>query len=124
MRSAPQVLGARTAMPALIGSAAHGNGITRLMKALRHEAPGPAALRDRLREQAGLDVAPSAVVFSGAHQSTSAPPFCCARWNHWPPTRRFDDDAGGIWVPPIRATGAISTRRPKGRSSRWSRPTI
>ena len=68
-----QVLGARTAMPALIGSAAHGNGITRLMKALRHEAPGPAALRDRLREQAGLDVAPSAVVFSGAHRKHLGP---------------------------------------------------
>lgn len=33
--------------PALIGSAARGNGVTRLFKALRHDAPGPAAAAAR-----------------------------------------------------------------------------
>ncbi|MER2508061.1 elongation factor G [Amaricoccus sp.] len=63
-----QVLTSRAAMPALIGSAAHGNGLVRLMKALRHEAPAPGVLRDRLRGQAGLDTAPNAVVLSGAYR--------------------------------------------------------
>ena len=35
-------------VPVLIGSAERGNGITRLLKALRHEAPGVAATRHRL----------------------------------------------------------------------------
>jgi elongation factor G len=39
-------------VPLLIGSAERGNGVTRLLKALRHEAPGIAATRAR------LDVAP------------------------------------------------------------------
>lgn len=60
------VLGARKAIPTLIGSARHGNGIVRVMKALRHEAPRPAALRARLQEQAGLAEPPCAVVFSAA----------------------------------------------------------
>ncbi|MEZ5714734.1 MAG: elongation factor G [Paracoccaceae bacterium] len=33
---------------ALLGSAEHGNGLMRLMKSLRHEVPGVAALRERL----------------------------------------------------------------------------
>ena len=36
------------------------------MKALRHEAPAPAALRERLQAQAGLDEPPAAVVFASA----------------------------------------------------------
>lgn len=35
-------------VPVLIGSADHGNGVTRLLKALRHETPDIAATRDRL----------------------------------------------------------------------------
>ncbi len=35
-------------VPALLGSAGHGNGILRLMKSLRHEVPDVSALRDRL----------------------------------------------------------------------------
>ncbi|MDJ1014988.1 MAG: elongation factor G [Paracoccaceae bacterium] len=35
-------------IPTLMGSASHGNGILRLMKSLRHEAPEAAALRERL----------------------------------------------------------------------------
>lgn len=38
----------RHVVPALIGSAERGNGITRLLKALRHEAPGLAETRARL----------------------------------------------------------------------------
>jgi elongation factor G len=47
-------------IPVLMGSALHRNGITRLMKALRHEAPGPEALAARL---AGGGAAPQAVAF-------------------------------------------------------------
>lgn len=36
------------AVPVLFGSADRGNGITRLLKALRHEAPGIASTRERL----------------------------------------------------------------------------
>ena len=53
---------------ALIGSAGHGNGIVRVLKALRHEAPAPSALRDRLQAQAGLGDPPLAVVFASAHR--------------------------------------------------------
>ena len=53
---------------ALIGSAGHGNGIVRVLKALRHEAPAPSALRDRLQAQAGLGEAPLAVVFASAYR--------------------------------------------------------
>ena len=35
-------------VPVLIGSAERGNGVTRLLKALRHEAPGIAQTRARL----------------------------------------------------------------------------
>jgi len=38
----------RHVVPALIGSAERGNGVTRLLKALRHEAPGLAQTRARL----------------------------------------------------------------------------
>jgi elongation factor G len=44
--------------PVFIGSAEHGNGVSRLMKALRHEAPGLAETCDRL----GLDGSGDAVV--------------------------------------------------------------
>ena len=44
-----RVLAANEAIPVLIGSASHGNGVVRLMKALRHEAPTPEATRKRPR---------------------------------------------------------------------------
>lgn len=44
--------------PVFIGSAEHGNGVSRLLKALRHEAPGLAETCERL----GLDGAGDAVV--------------------------------------------------------------
>lgn len=45
---ATQVLQDHNLIPALLGAASHGNGIMRLMKSLRHEAPGHEALRERL----------------------------------------------------------------------------
>lgn len=63
-----RILAENKALPALIGSAAHGNGIVRVMKALRHEAPTPAVLRERLRAQAGLAEPPLAVVFASAYR--------------------------------------------------------
>jgi elongation factor G len=56
------------AIEALIGSAVHGNGIVRVMKALRHEAPGAGVLRERLQEQAGMGEAPLAVIFASAYR--------------------------------------------------------
>lgn len=53
---------------ALLGSALHGNGVMRLLKALRHEAPGPEALRARLQTQAGLEAPPLAAVFAGGYR--------------------------------------------------------
>ena len=50
---------------ALMGSALHGAGIVRLMKALRHEAPGPEALRARLGAE-GAE--PLAVAFLAEHR--------------------------------------------------------
>jgi elongation factor G len=46
-------------VPVLIGSAESSNGITRLWKALRHEAPQPAATAERLQIPAGGDLAAS-----------------------------------------------------------------
>ncbi len=45
---ATKVLQHHDLVPALMGSAAHGNGLLRLMKSLRHEVPKVDALRDRL----------------------------------------------------------------------------
>jgi elongation factor G len=63
-----RLLGENRVIPVLIGSASHGNGIVRLMKALRHEAPQAAVLRGRLEAQAGLDEAPAAVIFAGQYR--------------------------------------------------------
>ncbi len=54
--------------PTLIGAASHGNGIVRLMKALRHEAPRTDAARARLTAQAGLAEAPIAAIFAGQYR--------------------------------------------------------
>ncbi|MBB3594004.1 elongation factor G [Rhizobium sp. BK529] len=42
-------------IPVLIGAASHGNGIMRLMKALRHEAPSVGVLRQRLAHARNVD---------------------------------------------------------------------
>jgi len=51
--------------PVLIGSATRTNGVLRLMKALRHEAPGPADTVKRLKLKAGNDAV--AYVFKTLH---------------------------------------------------------
>ena len=43
-----RLLAENQAIEAFFGAASHGNGLRRLMKALRHDAPGPDALRARL----------------------------------------------------------------------------
>ena len=45
---ATRVLQQHALVPALLGAAAHGNGVTRLMKSLRHEVPRVAATAERL----------------------------------------------------------------------------
>ncbi|MFO1207814.1 MAG: elongation factor G [Amaricoccus sp.] len=63
-----RVLSENSVIEALIGSGLHGNGIVRVMKALRHEAPGPEVLRARLQQQAGLGAEPVAVIFGSAYR--------------------------------------------------------
>ncbi len=58
-----RVLAENRVTPALIGSASHGSGMMRLMKALRHEAPPPDVLRDRLAAAADEAEPPLAVAF-------------------------------------------------------------
>lgn len=50
-----RVLKENRIMPVLIGAASHSNGIMRLMKALRHEAPSFATLRQRLAAAGKID---------------------------------------------------------------------
>ncbi len=50
---AAQVLQSHALIPAYLGAASHGNGLRRLMKALRHEAPGIEVAAERAR--AGTD---------------------------------------------------------------------
>lgn len=50
-----RVLRENRIIPVLIGSAGHGNGMMRLMKALRHEAPPVDALRERLARAGNAD---------------------------------------------------------------------
>ncbi|AYG62062.1 elongation factor G [Rhizobium jaguaris] len=50
-----RVLRENRIIPVLIGSASHGNGMMRLMKALRHEAPPVAALRQRLARASAVE---------------------------------------------------------------------
>jgi elongation factor G len=63
-----RLLAENRVFPALIGSAGHGNGIVRVMKALRHEAPRSEALRGRLAEQAGLAEPPVAAIVAGQYR--------------------------------------------------------
>jgi elongation factor G len=61
-----RVLRENRAISALIGSAQHGGGMVRLLKALRHETPGPEALRARLADGGP---APEAVCFGTARRA-------------------------------------------------------
>ncbi|MGM4913150.1 elongation factor G [Rhizobium sp. 768_B6_N1_8] len=50
-----RVLRENRIIPVLIGAASHGNGVMRLMKALRHEAPPVGVLRQRLARAGNVD---------------------------------------------------------------------
>ena len=64
-----RILRENRVMPVLIGAASHGNGMLRLMKALRHEAPGHELLRQRIAAAAGVDERKlSAVSFHAYHR--------------------------------------------------------
>ena len=52
-------------VPVMLGSATHGGGIRRLLKALRHDTPAPAATAKRL----GID-GPAIEVFKAAHDTS------------------------------------------------------
>ncbi|TCL72817.1 elongation factor G [Rhizobium sp. BK251] len=65
-----RVLRENRIVPVLFGSASHSNGMLRLMKALRHEAPPVTALRKRLAEAAGVSEGTlSAVSFQAYHRA-------------------------------------------------------
>ncbi|CAN7158112.1 elongation factor G [Pararhizobium sp. LjRoot238] len=64
-----RVLKENRIIPVLIGSASHGNGMMRLMKALRHEAPPVEALRERLARAGTVDEGKlAAVSFHAYHR--------------------------------------------------------
>jgi elongation factor G len=66
-----RVLSEKKIIPALLGAASHSNGVMRLMKALRHEAPRVEALRTRLAAYAGVEEATLAAVSFHAHHRQS-----------------------------------------------------
>jgi elongation factor G len=94
-----RVLSENRVLEALIGAGGHGNGVTRLLKALRHEAPAPAALRERLQEQAGLDQPPAAVVFGGAHRKHMGKTLLLRALEELPAGRSLGGRAPGQLVP-------------------------
>ncbi|MGH7002906.1 MAG: elongation factor G, partial [Alphaproteobacteria bacterium] len=64
-----RVLRENKVIPVLVGAASHSNGIMRLMKALRHEAPQADALRQRLAASGGIDEGSlAAVSFHAYHR--------------------------------------------------------
>ena len=66
---ATRVLRENRIVPVLLGAASHSNGMLRLMKVLRHEAPPVEMLRARLAATRGLDErAVAAVSFRGYHR--------------------------------------------------------
>ncbi len=65
-----RILKENRVIPVLFGAASHSNGIMRLMKALRHEAPPATALRARLATNSGAQEATlSAVSFHAYHKA-------------------------------------------------------
>lgn len=64
-----RVLAENKVMPVMVGAASHNNGVMRLMKALRHEAPAPDALRERLADRTGANAGEiAAVAFNAYHR--------------------------------------------------------
>ncbi len=67
---ASRILKENRVIPVMFGAASHTNGVMRLMKALRHEAPPVAALQARLAAAAGLEKESlSAVSFHAFHRA-------------------------------------------------------
>ncbi|CAN7513087.1 elongation factor G [Rhizobium sp. LjRoot258] len=65
-----RILKENRVIPVLFGAASHSNGVMRLMKALRHEAPPATALRTRLATSSGAEeTALSAVSFHAYHKA-------------------------------------------------------
>lgn len=64
-----RVLRENRIIPVLVGAASHGNGVLRLMKSLRHEAPAPDATRMRIAWESGLDDKTLAGVSFHSHYS-------------------------------------------------------
>lgn len=66
---ATRVLKENRIVPVMVGAASHANGMMRLMKALRHEAPAVETLAGRLAAAGGLaEGAPQAVSFHAFHR--------------------------------------------------------
>ncbi len=86
-------------LEALIGSGLHGNGVVRLLKALRHEAPGPETLRARLQAQAGLAEPPAAVIFAGAYRKHMGRTALLRAFEPLPATRSLGGRAPGQLTP-------------------------
>ena len=64
-----RVLEENKIVPVLLGAASHQNGVLRLMKALRHEAPAPDILKGRLAAECGMEDADlKACGFHSFHQ--------------------------------------------------------
>ncbi len=84
---------------ALIGSGGHGNGVVRVLKALRHEAPGPEVLRARLQAQAGLAEPPVAVVFAGAYRKHMGKTLLLRALEDLPASRALGGKAPGQLTP-------------------------
>ena len=63
-QTATQVLQSNSVIPCFLGSATVGNGVTRLMKSLRHEAPDHGVARQRLGDEA---IAVSCLADSAKH---------------------------------------------------------
>ncbi|GLQ52934.1 elongation factor G [Devosia nitrariae] len=64
-----RVLRENRVIPVLVGAAGHGNGVMRLMKSLRHEAPTMEATRMRLAFESGIDEKTLVGVSFHAHYS-------------------------------------------------------
>ena len=86
-------------LEALIGSGLHGNGVLRLLKALRHEAPGPEVLRARLQARAGLAEPPAAAVFGGGYRKHMGRVALLRAFEYLPSGRPLGGRAPGQFVP-------------------------
>ncbi len=94
-----RALAGNQVLEALIGSGLHGNGVIRLLKALRHEAPQPEALRARLQAAAGLDEPPAAAIFGGGYRKHVGRVALLRAFEALPSSRPLGGRAPGQLVP-------------------------